>query len=115
MSEFKCTHCGTLIELRGVAQSELASCPGCGGLLSDTADARDAVIDVPAVIVGTTDEVKAEPVFEDLRFQKGPWGPQGFEFKMAANEQRGVPCCGCGCLVLFVLAYLVLRGLGSLF
>lgn len=116
MAELNCPHCGLEIKLQGMAAASLRSCPSCGGELSDAPDAEDVVIDVPAVLLDDVDEVKAEPVFgEQYRSGNGQFYQRGFQFQMREGQQRGVPCCGCGCLILFVLAYLVLRGIGSLF
>lgn len=114
-----CPGCGLRVEAaQGV-------CPHCGALLdapavidvsarAEDGSAADAPADPP--------RVEARPVFEEQVFSGRLWpgGPQfagrTFVFRGGkATPAQGQGCCGCGCLLIAVAAFLIVRGLWSLF
>jgi len=117
-----CPHCGAALQTDSVSGQELL-CPWCRNPFTVRLPGGE-IIDVhaeevqPASDVDVTEETEPLPPLEtdSPGARDFPPRPRGFVFHMSRTYRDDSGCgCGLGCLIVFLLLFLLMRGCLSLF
>ena len=103
----RCTECGAEFEAGALTTSDAVPCPECGTFITGG--------DVPAVV--EAEEAQADRIGPDPRRSRTifeAFGPDGqrrvYDFEMLRTNSSGNGCCLLGCLVIFAILALAVRG-----
>lgn len=119
MIDVRCPECNTILEAPDDLAGTHVSCPACGASVYIDVPASSQVIDVRAVALNDPEPEKepdyqSDPFFNP-EFQRPPTGPAWGRTIRIDRAGDGSGCCLIGCLGIFLIAFLLFRGLASLF